>query len=301
MSEEAGFGALVAGRVEERQSQIVLGLDPDPGRLWPDATGPEEGTPGERAAGAVTAHCRSLIEAAGPACVAVKPQLACFERLGVPGRQALGEVCTLAREAGLLVIADGKRGDIDVSAAAYASSLFGGFETPFGHVDGLGASAATINPYMGMDTVSTVVEVARQAGSGVFVLVRTSNPGAADFEDLPTGDGPLWEQVARSVAAIGEGEDGGLADVGAVVGATVPEHIGRMRELMPNSIFLLPGVGAQGGSVESLAPAFSPGRAAGLVTASRSIARAGEESGDPPAKAAREEAERLRELAWSLG
>ena len=301
MSEAAGFGSLVTSRVEARESQIVLGLDPDPGRLWPGIPAPDAGTAGEQAAAAVAAHCGALISAAGPACVAVKPQLACFERLGAPGREALGEVCSMAREADLIVIADGKRGDIDVSAAAYASSLFGGFGTPYGHVDGLGANAATVNPYMGIDTVSTVVDAARETGAGVFVLVRTSNPGAADFEDLPTGAGPVWERVASAVAQIGQSDDGGLTDVGAVVGATAPEHIGRMRELMPSSIFLLPGVGAQGGSVESLAPAFGPGRAAGLVTASRSIARAGEESGKDPAQAAREEAERLRELDWSLG
>lgn len=300
MSGQAGFGDRVSRRVEERESQIVLGLDPDPGRLWPQNDEPGGSSPAEEAALAVTAHCRALIEAAGPACVAVKPQMACFERLGAPGREALGDVCAMARDAGLLVIADGKRGDIDVSAAAYASALFDGFETPFGKVDGLGADAATINPYMGVDTVSTVTEVARGHGAGIFVLVRTSNPGAADFEDLPTGEGPVWERVAVAVDGLGAG-GGGLSDVGAVVGATAPEHIGRMRELMPRAIFLLPGVGAQGGSVESLAPAFSPGRAGGLVTASRSIARAGEETGAPPAEAARAEAERLRELAWSLG
>lgn len=300
MSGQAGFGDRVARRVGERESQIVLGLDPDPGRLWPQSDQPGGSSPAEKAALAVTAHCRALIEAAGPACVAVKPQMACFERLGTPGREALGAVCAMAHDAGLLVIADGKRGDIDVSAAAYASALFDGFDTPFGKVAGLGADAATINPYMGVDTISTVVEIARARGAGIFVLVRTSNPGAADFEDLPTGDGPVWEQVAMAVDGLGAGGEG-LSDVGAVVGATAPEHIGRMRELMPRAIFLLPGVGAQGGSVESLAPAFSPGRAGGLVTASRSIARAGEESGAPPAEAARAEAERLRELAWSLG
>lgn len=302
MSGQAGFGELVSRRVEERRSQIVLGLDPDPSRLWPQAA-QEAGageSPATAAGRAVTAHCQALIEAAGPACVAIKPQLACFERLGAPGRTALGEVCSTAREAGLLVIADGKRGDIDVSARAYADSLFGGVPSPFGEIGGLGADAATVNPYMGVDTISTFVDVARQAGAGVFVLVRTSNPGAADFEDLPTGDGPLWERVAAAVAGLGTGS-GTLSDVGAVVGATAPEHIGRMRELMPRSVFLLPGVGAQGGSVESLAPAFEPGPAGGLVTASRSIAQAGESSGSDPADAARAEAERLRELAWSLG
>lgn len=300
MTDAVGFGALVARRVEERRSQIVLGLDPDPARLWPESAAAAGGREGAQAAAAAVAHqCRALIEAAGEACVAVKPQLACFERLGAPGREALGEACRAATDAGLLVIADGKRGDIDVSAAAYAAALFSGFDTPFGPVEGLGADAATVNPYMGMDTVKTFAEVALGSGAGIFVLVRTSNPGAADFEDLPTGDGAVWERVAASVAALG-GDGKGLSAVGAVLGATEPEHLARARELMPSAVFLLPGVGAQGGSVEALAPAFSPGRAGGLVTASRSIANAGEESGSDPAQAAGDEAERLRELAWSL-
>jgi orotidine-5'-phosphate decarboxylase len=140
--------------------------------------------------------------------------------------------------------------------------------------------------------------VAREHGAGVFVLVRTSNPGAADVFDLPLAGGePLWERIAVLVANLGEG---GLADVGAVTGATAPEHLARMRELMPRTPFLLPGVGAQGGAVESLAPAFAAGRAGGLVTASRSIADAGERTGADPAQAARDEAERLRVTAWKL-
>ncbi len=298
MSEPGGGGELLAGRVQERRSQIVLGIDPDPAKLWPGVV--EASGVAATAAAAVAAHCLALIEAAGPACVAVKPQLACFERLGAPGREALGEVCEAARDAGLLVIADGKRGDIDVSAAAYAASLFGGFDTPYGHVAGLGADAATVNPYMGVDTLESFLSTSRPAGAGLFVLVRTSNPGAADFEDLPTGDGALWERIASAVDRLGQ-VSGGLSDVGAVVGATAPEHLDRARELMPTAVFLLPGVGAQGGDVEQLAPAFAPGKAGGLVTASRSIAQAGQERGIDPAEGARAEAERLRELAWSLG
>jgi orotidine-5'-phosphate decarboxylase len=133
------------------------------------------------------------------------------------------------------------------------------------------------------------------------VLVRTSNPGAADLMDLrlETGE-PLWERLAALVAGLGRTGRAGLSDVGAVTGATAPQHLARMRELMPHAPFLLPGVGAQGGDVASLAPAFAPGRAAGLVTASRSIAHAHEQSGGDPATAARTEAERLRELAWTL-
>jgi orotidine-5'-phosphate decarboxylase len=199
------------------------------------------------------------------------------------------------------VLADGKRGDIDVSARAYAQALVGSTPTPYGEAEGLGADAFTANPYMGIDTLEVLVGGARTAGAGVFVLVRTSNPGAADVEDLALAGGePLWSAVAGVVARLGRDGAEGIADVGAVVGATAPEHVARMRELMPSTPFLLPGIGAQGGRVEDLAPAFAPGRAGGLVTASRSIVGAHERDGTDPAQAARAEAERLRAAAWEL-
>jgi orotidine-5'-phosphate decarboxylase len=335
------FGDTLAAHVGERRSQIVLGLDPDPGALWPgvyeprdrdrdrdgDGEGEGEAIPegaanaagamsaARRAADAVRAHCEALIDAAGPACVAVKPQLACFERLGAAGRGALEGVVGHARENGLLVIADGKRGDIDVTALAYAQALFGGMQTPFGEIAGLGADMATVNPLMGGDGVEPFVTAARAAGGGVLALVRTSNPGAADIEDLElavagvaeggSGARRVWERLAELVDELGRPGVGecGLSDVGAVVGATVPGHLARARELMPHAVFLLPGVGAQGGRVESLAPAFAPGRAGGLITVSRSIVGAylaDGGSGSDPAGAARAEAERLRALAWEL-
>ncbi len=301
------FGDRLAALVEARESQIVLGLDPDPARLWPEAVAqaPAQGSPAQRAAGAVQAHCAALIDAAGPACVAVKPQLACFERLGADGWAALAATVAYAHDRGLLVIADGKRGDISVSAAAYAQALVGSTPTPFGDVAGLGADAFTANPLLGIDALEPIVGGAQAAGAGVFVLVRTSNPGAADIEDLALAGadgGTVWERVAAIVTQMGSppSADSGLSDIGAVVGATAPEHVARMRELMPHAPFLLPGIGAQGGRVEDLAPAFAPGRAGGLVSASRSIASAHESDGAAPAGAARAEAERLREAAWSL-
>jgi orotidine-5'-phosphate decarboxylase len=260
---------------------------------------PATGTPAERAAAAVAAHCAAAIDAAGSACVAVKPQLACFERLGAPGWRALEATIAHARGRGLLVLADAKRGDIDVSATAYAQALAGRTPTPFGAVEGLGADAYTVSPYMGVDTLRAL----RAPGAGLFALVRTSNPGAADVQDLVTEGGErVWERVARLVDGLGEpGRESGLHDVGAVVGATAPEHVARMRELMPRTPFLLPGIGAQGGRVEDLRAAFAPGRAGGLITASRSIVNAHEQQGGEPREAARREAERLRALAWSLG
>ncbi len=224
--------------------------------------------------------------------MAVKPQLARFEALGAPGWAALEAVAGDAREAGLLVIADGKRGDVPVSAEAYADALFGSTDTPWGSFDGLGADAATLNPLMGQDSLEPLVAAAAGAGAGIFVLVRTSNPGAADFLDVAAEGGPLHEQIARCVDRFADRLAGasGFSGAGAVVGATEPRFLARLRELMPRSIFLLPGVGAQGGSAGELAAAFAgPGSA--LVTASRSVA-----SAPDPAAAAEE----LRALVWSI-
>jgi orotidine-5'-phosphate decarboxylase len=291
--------------VRERRSQLVLGLDPDPGRLWPTAAAPGvAASPAARAASAVVDHCRAVIEAAGPACVAAKLQLACFERLGAPGWDALERTALAAREAGLLVVADGKRGDVPVTATAYAQALVGTTAAPDGEVSGLGADAVTANPLLGRDSLAPLVEAAGAVGAGVFVLVRTSNPGAADVQDLivAAADGPgrpLWEHLAELVDRLGDDSAGTdeLSHVGAVAGATRPAHLERMRELMPRAVFLLPGVGTQGGRVQDLAPAFAPGPAGGLVAASRAIVDA---PGADRAAAAREAAERLREQAWEL-
>jgi orotidine-5'-phosphate decarboxylase len=249
--------------------------------------------PAERAAAAVIERCRRLIESAGPACVAAKPQLACFERLGAPGWAALEEVCVAAREAGLLTIADGKRGDVPVTAAAYAQALVGETPTPWGPVAGLGVDAFTANPLLGRDAMEPLVEAAANAGAGVFALVRTSNPGAADILDLPAPKRPLHERLATLVGALSERLEGesGLSGMGAVVGATEPEHIAKLRALMPRAIFLMPGVGAQGGRPETLGAAFAAGPASGLVPASRGIAA------DPDPAAA---AERLRSTVWEI-
>lgn len=275
---------------------MCLGLDPDPSTFSPDdAPGADFTDVADRAAAAAFEHCRRLIEQAGPACVAVKPQLACFERLGAPGWRALAEVCEAARRAGLLVVADGKRGDVPVTARAYGEALVGETQTPWGPVTGLGADAFTANPLLGDDATGVLVDAAESAGAGVFLLVRTSNPGAARLQDAQLGEAPLYEELAALVA---EGAprlagESGLSGLGAVVGATAPEHLGRLRELMPDSVFLIPGIGAQGGRPEDLGGALAAGRPASiLVAAARSIAEA-----DDPAAAAEE----LRASVWSLG
>jgi orotidine-5'-phosphate decarboxylase len=244
-----------------------------------------------------------VIEAVAEHCVAVKPQLACFERLGAPGWSALAEVVADARAAGLLVIADAKRGDIDVSARAYAQAFLGETPSPFGPIPGLGVDAMTVSPWLGSDSLEPFTSLARDSSAGLFVLVRNSNPGAVELQDRQLGgEASLSEAVARIVAVLGVDGIGrsGLSDIGAVVGATAPDHLERLRELMPNAPFLLPGVGAQGGRVDDLGPVFSNGPAGGLISLSRGLVQAHRMSGGDPAVAARREAGRLREQAWSL-
>ena len=214
------------------------------------------------AAAAVLGHCLALIDAAGPACVAVKPQLACFERLGFPGWLALEAIIAHARAHGLLVIADAKRGDIAASAAAYGQALFGGLDTPFGPSHGLGADAVTANPLLGADALAPLIEAARAPRApacSCSCAPRTRAPPTSSTSSWPPaarcGSGsPAWSPPPAR-----RGPSPGLAEVGAVTGATVPEHLARMRELMPHTPFLLPGIGAQGGEVADLAPAFAPG------------------------------------------
>ncbi len=291
-----------------------MGVDPDPSALWPSAAAgaTADGDPAERAAEAVGRHCRALIDATAEACVGVKFQLACFERLLAPGWRVLVELVAYARERGLLVIADGKRGDVPVSAAVYAQALFAPAGAPASSeeaaVAGLGVDAATVNPLLGADSLAPFLAGARAGGGGIFALLRTSNEGARDLQELRLASGELlWERVAALLARLaGEAAPGeGLSDLGAVLGATAPELLERARELLPNAVFLLPGVGAQGGSPQRLGGALAAlsgdaRRASILVAASRSIAGAWLQRGGEPAQAAGAAAQELREALWAL-
>ena len=265
MSEAGHFADRLAAAVEQKGAPLCVGLDPDPA-LIPAGLG-------------VVEFCRGIVDSVSAVAVAVKPQSAFFEALGPDGWAALAEVCEYARDAGLLVIADAKRGDVPSTARAYAAAF-----APL-------ADAVTVNPYLGHDSLEPFLA---RDGLGVFVLVKTSNPGSVDLQDLPLGDGrPLWQHVAGLVDGWGGGLVGssGLSSVGAVVGATFPQEVGVARQLLPRSVLLLPGVGAQGARAEDLADAFSAGPASALVSASRSVIYA--DSGPGWQDAAAAEAERL--------
>ena len=291
------FADRVAAAVERKRTQLVVGLDPVVDLLPVELRG--EASRGRAAAGlAVERFCKGIVDAVGPYAVAVKPQVAFFEALGSDGFAALERVCRYAREAGLLVIADGKRGDIGSTARAYASA----FVEPSGDAPPL-ADALTVNPYLGRDSLDPFLAACRRDGAGIFVLVRTSNAGAMDIQDATLSDGrPLWRHVADLVDAWGEELVGerGLSSVGAVVGATVPFAIGEARRAMPRAIILLPGVGAQGATPADVARAFTSGPASGLVNASRSVIYAYREAPDEDWRAAAgAEAARLSASIWA--
>ena len=227
----------------------------------------------------VAEFCRGIVDAVAEVAVAVKPQAAFFEAQGAAGWAELSDVCRFAREAGLLVVADAKRGDVPSTARAYAAAF-----APL-------ADAVTVNPYLGHDSLVPFFE---HDGLGVLVVLKTSNPGSADLQDVPLADGrPFWQHVAERVD--GWGADrvgaGGLSSVGAVVGATHPDVLETVRRLLPRAVLLLPGVGAQGGRPEDLAAAFAAGPASALPSASRSVIYADRGPGWQEAAAA--EASRL--------
>jgi orotidine-5'-phosphate decarboxylase len=287
----AAFADRVVAAVERKRSQLCVGLDPRVD-LFPVELR------GEAPATAVERFCRGIVDAVAPHAVAVKPQLAFFEALGSEGISSFERVCAYARAAELLVIVDGKRGDIGSTARAYASAYLEARddEPPLG-------DALTVNPLLGRDSIDPLLAAARRYGGGLFCLVKTSNAGSADVQDLVLSDGRrLWMHVAALVdqwsdELVGEA---GLSSVGAVVGATFPREVGEARRLMPRSILLLPGVGEQGGTPADVARAFTSGPASAIVAASRSVIYAYRKSGADWRAAAGAEAARLRADVWAV-
>jgi orotidine-5'-phosphate decarboxylase len=276
------FSDRLADAVERKQSQLVVGLDPVRERL-PDEL--RNDTP----AAAFAEFCRGIVDAVAPAAVAVKPQSAFFEAIGHEGVRVFEDVCAYAREAGLLVIADAKRGDIGSTALAYATAFI-----PL-------ADAVTVNPYLGGDSLAPFLDACRREGAGVFCVVKTSNAGGADVQDAVLADGRrLWEHVAGLVREWGEDLVGerGLSSLGAVVGATFPQEVAEARRLLPSAVLLLPGIGAQGATPADVGAAFSSGPASALVSASRSVIYASSEGNWRTAAGA--EAERLAREVWSV-
>jgi orotidine-5'-phosphate decarboxylase len=261
------FADRLIQQILAKNSSSIVGLDPRVDQMPAFVRGH-----GEYAA--ITAFHELVIEAIADLVPAVKPQLAFFEQYGVVGMQAFENTVLAAKKRGLLVIADGKRNDISSTAEAYAKAYL--------DPDVFDCDALTVTPYLGGDSLAPFVEACRKHCKGLFVVLKTSNPGSKDFEDqtLESTGRPLYEKIAGVLNEFGDGlvGDSGYSSIGAVIGATFPEEGRRLRALMPKALILVPGYGAQGGSATAAAECFNDDGLGAIVSSSRGITY---EFGDP--------------------
>jgi orotidine-5'-phosphate decarboxylase len=259
------FAERLIAAVRARRTPVLVGLDPRAESLPP---GLIAGEGLAATAQGFAAFCRGVIDVVAPLVPAVKPQAAFFEQLGPPGMAALKEVIDYAVERELIVILDGKRNDIGSTAAGYAEAYLGR-----GTASAWGCDALTVSPYLGDDSLTPFVDAAEAREAGIFVLVKTSNPGGKRFQDLIAGGAPLYRQVADYVESLAAAtaSAGGYGAVGAVVGATYPQQLAELRTAMPHTWLLIPGFGAQGGTAKDCAAALDARGLGAIVNNSRGI------------------------------
>jgi orotidine-5'-phosphate decarboxylase len=252
------FADRLAEAVRSMRTALCVGLDPRLESLPRSIRARHED-----AAAAYEEFCLRVLEIVAPLIGVVKPQSAFFEACGPAGMAVLQRVLRRAKELGLVTILDAKRGDIASTAAAYADAAFQAFD----------ADAVTVNPYLGRDAVEPFISAARKGGRGLFVLVRTSNPGAGLFQNLVCDGRPVYQHVAAAVASWSSENIGpcGFGDVGAVVGATHPAELRLLREQLPNVWFLVPGYGTQGGTAAEVRAAFRADGLGAVVNSSRGV------------------------------
>jgi len=266
MPEQPSFTDQLAARVRQRGTATLVGLDPRFNQLPEGLRAGIDHHDRTRVADAYGRFCREIIDVVAPLVPAVKPQAAFFEQLGADGMTVLQDVIGYARQRDLLVILDGKRNDIGSTAEAYAYAYLG-------VASAWQADALTVSPYLGDDSLTPFVRTADARGAGIFVLVKTSNPGGGLFQDQITAGQPLYRHVADHVeqlAAKTAGETG-YGCVGAVVGATYPDQLAELRSAMPHAWILVPGFGAQGGAAADVAAAFDSRGMGAIVNSSRAI------------------------------
>jgi len=267
------FSEKLAAAIQAKQSPVCVGLDPR-WQLLPESLRQPSQTHGQneqvQQAAAFAEFCQRVIDVVAALVPVVKPQVAFFEQLGPPGLMALRQVIAYARRRELLVIVDAKRNDIGSTAAAYAAAYFGPHAA-------WPADALTVSPYLGDDSLLPFVSAAREHGGGVFVLVKTSNPGGRQFQDLSSGGRPLYRHVAEFVERLAaedarlDDDTPGYGNIGAVVGATYPEQLAELRAAMPHAWLLIPGYGSQGGAAADTAAGFDSRGLGAIVNNSRGI------------------------------
>ena len=275
------------GKIKEKNSPVVIGLDPRieyiPEFIREKCASECDGL-FEAAANAVFEFNKGIIDACHDLVPAVKPQSAFYEMLGVPGVAAFKKTIDYAKAAGLYVIADCKRNDIDSTAQGYASAYLGGVSLFGKELKSFDADALTVNAYLGTDGILPFVDACKRDDKGIFVLVKTSNKSSGELQDMELADGrKVYEHMASLVTAWGADNISadGYSAVGAVVGATYPEQLLQLRAAMPNAVLLIPGYGAQGGKAEDIKPVFKGDTYGAVVNSSRGIMCAYMKSGDP--------------------
>lgn len=283
MEDRCSFGERLAKAVLAKKNGVCVGLDPRvaslPEGLKRDlvsAGGAENGATQDpqRIAQAIEMFCCEVIDAVCDLVPICKPQAAFFEELGPWGMVVLHRVVLHARKRGLLVLMDAKRGDIGTTAAAYAAAYLGSGLQGTSAWSPWGADALTVNPYLGADTLEPFTKRCAESQSGIFVLVKTSNPGSSFIQDLEMqSGGTISQRVADLVESLSAKTRGelGYGDVGAVVGATYPAELEQMRQRMPSTWILIPGYGAQGGAAADVKLGFDSRGLGAIVNSSRGI------------------------------
>lgn len=269
--------------IEQKGNPCIVGLDPR-FELIPTSFLPKEGedkTKNEIIEDTIFEFNEAIIDAIKDLVPAVKLQSAFYEQYGVPGMWAFNRTIAYAKEAGLIVVADGKRNDIDSTAQAYSNAFLGRTSVLAEDTRIFDADALTVSPYLGRDSMLPFVEDCKKYGKGLFILVKTSNPGSGDFQNVITAEAgePLYMRVAKMVDEFAKDTTGkcGYSSIGAVVGATYPGEAALLRKAMPKALFLVPGYGKQGGTAEGTLPCFNDDKKGALVHAARSITFAHED------------------------
>ena len=262
-------------RIVDTGAPIVVGLDPKlsfiPDRIK-DKAFEEKGVSLEGAAEAFWQYNKEIIDSIYDIVPAVKPQIAMYEELGIPGLITFKKTVEYCKEKGLIVIGDIKRGDIGSTSESYAVGHLGSIKIGEETFRGFDEDFATVNPYLGSDGVKPFISVCNREDKGIFVLVKTSNPSSGEFQDRIIDGRPLYEHVGEQVEKWGlESMDGSYSNVGAVVGATYPEMGKVLREIMPHAYILVPGYGAQGGKGKDLVHFFNKDGLGAIVNSSRGI------------------------------
>lgn len=262
-------------KIQKTKAPVCVGLDPMldyiPEHVLKRALD-EFGETLEGAAEAIWQYNKEIIDHVYDLIPSVKPQIAMYEQFGIEGLKAYVKTVNYCHEKDLLVIGDAKRGDIGSTSSAYAAAHIGKVKVGSKSLSSFATDFLTINPYLGTDGVKPFVDVCKEEDKGLFVLVKTSNPSSGEFQDRLIDGRPLYEHVAQKVVEWGaESMDGTYSNVGAVVGATYPEMSGILRKLMPNTYFLVPGYGAQGGTAEDLKPCFNEDGLGAVINSSRGI------------------------------